>query len=156
MSDVETTHDQFTIERRYRQSPERVFAAWAVPEKKRRWFAEGDGFTLDSYELDFRVHGLERIRFRAGDGPPMTNDTFFHAIEENRRIVASYSMTLGGTLFSVSLATVELARAGGGTSLRYTEQAAFFGGIDGIESRRTGCAGMLEKLAAELDASERS
>jgi uncharacterized protein YndB with AHSA1/START domain len=156
MSDVETTHDQFTIERRYRQSPERVFAAWAVPEKKRRWFAEGEGFTLDSYELDFRVHGMERCRFRAGDGPPMTNDTFFHAIEEGRRIVASYSMTLGGAVFSVSLATVELAGAEGGTLLRYTEQAAFFGRIDGIDSRRAGCTEMLEKLAAALDAAERS
>lgn len=150
MSHVESTHEQFTIERRYRQSPARVFDAWADPVKKRRWFAEGPGFTLDSYELDFRVGGLERSRFRFGDGPPMTNDTFFHAIEPERRIVCSYGMTLGGALFSVSLATLDVIPDGSGTLLRYTEQAAFFGKTDGVEGRRQGCVEMLGKLAVEL------
>ena len=156
MKDLEASHDQFTIERRYRQSPERVFAAWADPAKKRRWFAEGEGFILDSYDLDFRVGGIERSRFRFGDGPPMTTDTFFHAIEPNWLIVCSYAMTLDRVLFSVSLATVQLKQERRATLLRYTEQAAFFGRVDGIESRRRGCAELLEKLGAEIEREERS
>ena len=46
--------DTFAIERTYKASPARVFEAWRDPEKKRRWFAEGKGFVIDSYELDFR------------------------------------------------------------------------------------------------------
>lgn len=145
-------HDHFTLERRYRASPARVFAAWADPVKKRRWFAEADGFVTESYELDFRVGGLERSRFRFGDGPAMTNDTYFHVIEPDRCIVCSYGMTMAGAPFSVSLATLTLEPEGQTTLLRYTEQVAFLTDVDHVEGRRRGCAELLERLAAELDA----
>lgn len=154
MSQSDSTHEQFTIERRYRQPPARVFAAWGDPVKKRRWFAEVEGFSVDSYELDFRVGGLERTRFRFGKGKPMTNDCFFHAIEPDRRIVTSYAMTLGGALFSASLGTLDVLPDGDGTLLRYTEQVAFFGKTDGIEGRRRGTEDLFGRLAAELDKGE--
>jgi uncharacterized protein YndB with AHSA1/START domain len=34
-------HSTFTIERTYPTAPSRVFAAFASPEIKRRWFTEG-------------------------------------------------------------------------------------------------------------------
>ena len=37
------THSTFSIERKYTAKPERVFAAFADPAKKRRWFGEGEG-----------------------------------------------------------------------------------------------------------------
>ena len=39
-------HASFTIERSYAASPARVFAAFADPAQKRRWFAEGEGWEL--------------------------------------------------------------------------------------------------------------
>ena len=150
MSDKPVNHDTFTIERVYDASAARVFAAWADPVRKRRWFVDVEGFTADSYELDFREGGLERTRFRHGDGPPMTNDAYFHDIVTDRRIVCSYAMTMGGKRFSVSLATLELEPRGKSTLLRYTEQAAFFDGLDHLESRRGGCVELFERLAAEL------
>lgn len=152
MSERTTRHDTFTIERLYDASAARVFAAWSDPVRKRRWFVEGDGFTIDAYELDFREGGLERTRFRFGDGPPMTNDAYFHDIVPERRIVCSYAMTAAGKRFSVSLATLELEARGARTLLRYTEQAAFFDGLDHVDSRRQGCVELLEKLAGELEA----
>ncbi|AKF03146.1 SRPBCC family protein [Sandaracinus amylolyticus] len=151
MSEEATHHDVFTVERTYRAAPERVFDAWADPAKKRRWFAEGEGWTIESFELDFREGGLERTRFRFGDGPPMTNDTVFHDIVANRRVVYSYGMTMSGKRFSVSLATLVLERAGSGTRMRYTEQIVLFGqGREAVEQRRLGCGELLERLAAEL------
>jgi hypothetical protein len=34
------------------------------PAAKRRWFIEGEGWDVESYESDFRVGGLETSRFR--------------------------------------------------------------------------------------------
>jgi uncharacterized protein YndB with AHSA1/START domain len=39
MSQRNTRHDTFVIERTYPASPARVFNAWADPEAKARWFA---------------------------------------------------------------------------------------------------------------------
>ena len=44
MEKLSVTHSTFVIERSYPTTPERVFAAFADPAKKRRWLAEGEGF----------------------------------------------------------------------------------------------------------------
>ena len=145
-------HKSFTIERTYPTTAARVFRAHADPQKKRRWFAEGEGFTVQSYTLDFQVGGFERSRFRFGDGPPMTYDGVFLDIVENERIVFAYSMSIGGAPHSSSLSTVELVPVDGGTLLRFTEHTAFLDGNDGSAGRREGSIGLLEALARELSA----
>jgi uncharacterized protein YndB with AHSA1/START domain len=150
MSKHGVDHDTFVMERTYKAAPERVFAAWADPVQKRRWFAEGENWTVESFEADFRVGGFERSRFRFKDGPPMGNDTFHHDIVPNRRVVSSYSMTIGDQRISTSLLTLELEPEGAGTRMRFTEQAAFFAGGDGTERRREGWTSLLERLAREL------
>lgn len=147
-------HDELVIERKLRASPERVFAAWADPRQKRRWFAEGEPFVLESFEVDFRVGGVERSRFRLKEGPEMTNETYYHDIVENRRIVQSYAMTFGGKRISVSLSTLELTPAEDGTALKFTEQAAFLEGADGIDRRRDGWNVLLDRLTTLLAGGE--
>ena len=147
-------HKTFTIERVYPTTAARVFAAFTDPVKKRRWFAEGVGFVVDSFTLDFRVGGFERTRFRYGDGPPMTNDCVFLDIVDNERMVFAYSMTIGGAPLSASLSTIELTPAKGGTRLVFTEHDVFLDGKDGSESRREGSIGLFERLAHELEQGE--
>lgn len=147
-------HDELVIERHLKASPERVFAAWADPVKKRSWFAEGEPFVLESFESDFREGGFERSRFRLKNGPEMTNETYHHEIVPNRRVIQSYSMTLGGKRISVSLATVELEPEGDGTHLKFTEQAAFLEGADGVERRRDGWNVLLDRLTSLLAGGE--
>src|SRR5947209_4262835 len=113
MEDRSVTHSTFVIERSYPTTPERVFAAFADPAKKRRWFAEGDGHEVEHYEMDFRVGGKERARFRFKDGTPLkgiacTNDTTYQDIVPNRRVVLTSTMTVGDKCISASLGTVEL------------------------------------------------
>jgi uncharacterized protein YndB with AHSA1/START domain len=155
-SEKTATHGSFTIERTFRAGPAKVFGAFADPDKKRRWFAEGPGFHLDSFVMDFRVGGEEKSRFRfvadkpIAEGTPCSNDTVYMDIVPNRRIVIAYSMAMAGMPFSVSLATMEFLPEGSGTRLVFTEQAAFFENADGIEMREQGTRELLSQLAAEL------
>jgi len=148
------THSTFAIERNYSATPQRVFAAFADPVKKRRWFREEESSETLEFEMDFRVGGRERTSFRLKDGPysgvVCTNDTTYQDIIPDRRIVLAYTMTLGERRISASLATFELLAADAGTDLVFTEQAAFFEGADGPAMREEGWRLLLEKLAKEL------
>jgi uncharacterized protein YndB with AHSA1/START domain len=145
-------HRSFTLERSYPASAARVFRALSDPARKRRWFAEGEGFEVESYGMDFRVGGFERTRFRHLGGPPMTNDTLFLDIVPDRRLVFAYSMTLAGAPMSASLSTIELVPQGAGTLLRMTEHTAFLDGQDAGDLRREGTRGLLEALARAVEA----
>ena len=149
------THSTFTIERNYPVPPERVFAAFADPAKKRRWYAEGNNRQPEVYELDFRVGGTERTQSRMGPNTPfpgaaITNHTIYQDIVLNSRIVFAYTMSLGDKRFSASLATVEFLPSDSGTRVVFTDQGAFFEGGDGPKMREEGWNHLLDSLAAEV------
>ena len=155
MEERSVTHSTFVIERSYPTTPERVFAAFADPAKKRRWFREDSGLEVEEFEMDFRVGGIERSRFRSKEGTPLkgaavTNDTTYQDIVPNRRIVIAYTMTIGDQRISASLATFEFLPAKNGANLVFTEQAAFFEGADGPQMREEGWRKLLDQLAKEL------
>jgi uncharacterized protein YndB with AHSA1/START domain len=111
MNDRFVTHATFTLERVYPAAPARVFAAWADPAAKARWFAAPGG----EHELDFRVGDREVNRGRHGDGPLLTFESRYEDIVPDERIVYSSTLRAGETLSTVSLTTVELGPAGDGT-----------------------------------------
>jgi uncharacterized protein YndB with AHSA1/START domain len=148
-------HSTFVIERCYPATPERVFAAFADPAKKRRWFVEGEGHDVEQYQMDFRVGGNESARFRFKEGTPLkgitcTNDTNYQDIVPNRRIVHASTMAIGEKCISASLVTVEFLRSESGTGVILTHQGAFFEGADGPEMREAGWRKLLERLNAEF------
>ncbi len=148
-------HSTFVIERSYPATPERVFAAFADPVKKRRWFVEGEHHEVEHYELDFRVGGKERVRLILGEDTPLngiacTNDITYQNIVTNRRIVTASTMSIGEKCISASLVTFELAPSKAGTDLIFTHQGAFFEGADGPEMREEGWRKILDELAKEF------
>ena len=149
MNERTVTHGTFVIERSYPTTPERVFAAFSDPAKKRRWFVGGEEPETEEFEMDFRVGGSERSSFRS-QGVTCTNDTVYRDIVPDRRIVIAYTMTLGDRRISSSHATVELLSTEQATDLIFTEQAAFFEGADGPQLRAEGWRKLLENLAKEL------
>jgi len=149
-------HGTFVIERSFPAAPERVFAALADPAKKRCWFAEeGEGQTVEAFEMDFRVGGSERARFRFQAGTPfpgtaLASEGTYLDIVDGRRIVIGSTMTLGDKRISASLLTFELLGTQKGTDLIFTHQGAFFEGSDGPKMREEGWQKLLGQLAGEL------
>jgi uncharacterized protein YndB with AHSA1/START domain len=134
-----------------------VFQAFEDQATKRRWFAEGEGWEVQDFTLDFRVGGRELARFRFkgqipghGDGAEIRNDTVYQDIVPDRRIVLAYTMTIGEKRISASLSTFEIVPSGDGARLIFTEQGAFFEGADGPDMREKGWRALLEALGKEL------
>jgi uncharacterized protein YndB with AHSA1/START domain len=150
MSQRSVTHATFVIERSYAASPARVFAAWANPAAKARWFVGPDEWQTAAFELDFRVGGRELNRGGPPGGPVHVFHGYYQDIVPNQRIVYTYDMHLDQTRISVSLATVEFQPAGKGTRLIFTEQGAFLDGYDNPAQREQGTRDLLDALGAEL------
>jgi uncharacterized protein YndB with AHSA1/START domain len=143
-------HATFVVERTYAASPARVFAAWAEPAAKARWFGDPDHRESGRLELDFREGGRERFSGGPRGGPVYTYDACYQDIVPGERIVYTYDMHMDDRRISVSVATVELQPAGTGTRLLFTEQGAFLDGLDTPAQREEGTRSLLEKLDAAL------
>ncbi|MEI9952794.1 MAG: SRPBCC family protein [Pseudomonadota bacterium] len=152
MKDRSCQHATFVIERKYAASPARVFAAWADPAAKARWFNGPSAWQSKGYVLDFRVGGREHLRTGAPGGNVHQYDCVYQDIVPETRIIYSYDMHIGEVRISVSLATVEFQPDGSGTRMKFTEQAVFLDGYDDAGSRERGTQELLAKLGAALDA----
>jgi uncharacterized protein YndB with AHSA1/START domain len=155
MENQSVIHSTFVIERSYPKPPEVVFSAFADAAKKRRWFAEGHSHAVEEFEMDFRVGGTERTRYRFMEGSPfpgvaLSNEGRYQDIVPNRCIVNASTMTLGDKRISSSLVTFEFLRTDKGTDLICTHQGAFFEGSDGPQMREAGWHTLLENLAKDL------
>jgi uncharacterized protein YndB with AHSA1/START domain len=145
MTSHSVIHSTFSIERRYEAPPARVFAAWADPAAKARWFSGPAG----QHELDFRIGGLE-VNRASHDGKTLKFESRYTDIADGERIVYTSGLYADDTLATVSLTTVEFGAAGAGTLLLLTEQGAFLDGHEQPEWREQGTRDWLGKLDAEL------
>jgi uncharacterized protein YndB with AHSA1/START domain len=145
MPDRSVTHHTFSIDRSYEASPERVYAAWADPVEKKRWWAGGD----ESLELDFRIGGREVSQGEVED-MRYRYEAVYQDIVPNERIIYTYEMHINDARTSVSVATVEIAADGDGTKLTFTEQGAFLDGLDSGELRENGTGSLLGFLESYL------
>jgi uncharacterized protein YndB with AHSA1/START domain len=153
-SEPATIHDTFVVERNYPQPPQRVFGAFAESDRKRRWYAEGD-HDIKEFALDFRIGGSERFQYRFRDGHPIAgseivNESGFHDIVPDQRIVVTQKMTLNGKPISVTLVTLEFLPSGTGTDLVLTNQGTYVDWPDGAKMLQHGWTELFERLGKYL------
>lgn len=151
MPGSQLTHGSFVVERFYEASPSRVFKAFADAEARRRWYVEGDGWTIHAYEPPavLRPGATEYSRF----SPPnadvvLTNETVFLEVADAERLIFAYCMTFNAAPLSSSLATIEFQPEGQGTRLVFTEQGVYHDG--NVSGREAGTRELLESLAQEV------
>ena len=143
-------HAAFTIEKTYDASPSKVWRAWSDPAEKAVWFSGPEEWGPDEFELDFRVGGREISRGGPPGGPVFTYDATYRDIVPGERFVYAYDMFSDEIRISVSLGTVELAAAGDGTKLTYTDHGAYLDGLDTPEEREHGTIELLDALGRTL------
>jgi uncharacterized protein YndB with AHSA1/START domain len=147
---MSVTHADFAIERRYPYTPAQTFSAWAEPELRRQWFANPGGWDNAEWELDFRVGGGEVNKGGHPGGRYNEFHSRFHQIVANERIIFAYDLRHDRRLISVSLTTVEFLADGEGTRMLYTEQGAFFDGLDDPAEREHGTGWLLDRLGTVI------
>lgn len=157
MQEPSIVHNTFVLERSYPKPPKTVFSAFADADKKRRWYAEGEGHELQQFELDFRIGGSERLAYRLGPGTPVagmiiTNEGRYQDIIPDERIVVASTMDLGPKRILISLVTFEFLKTDNGTDLILTQQGIYLDGATGLSPQmlEAGWRSLLDTLQSEL------
>lgn len=143
-------HGTFRLERIYPASPATVFHALTDEKAKARWFSGDEAYETLERRMDVRPGGRERLKGRWHGGTVSTFDATYFDVVPDTRLVYAYEMHLDDRKISVSLATIEIAAADGGTRLVVTEQGAFLDGYDDAGSRERGTGFLLDRLGASL------
>jgi len=144
---MDVVHSTFSLERRYPTPVERVFAAWAEPQARRRWMAQGA-----EHSQEFEVGGLETVRGTDGEGRPLIYEAQYAQILPNERILTTSTLRTGEVLSTVSVTSVEFRADGDGTVVLLTEHGMYLPGQEQPAWREQGTADQLDALAAEFAA----
>ncbi|MEU7638951.1 SRPBCC domain-containing protein [Streptomyces sp. NPDC039016] len=156
--DQRASHGSFALDVTFSAPPERVYAAFAEPELRVRWFRlPGESQTAE-HELDFRVGGGETARnlFVSGDiQERLEYRSRFVDLVPARRLVYVYEAHVDGVRRWVSLVTIELTAQDDGTRLDWTEQYTYLvlsgDGMQDTAHLRGGTRLILNGLATVVD-----
>ena len=148
-------HASFTITRRWKATPGRVFAAFADEKQKDKWFAGPGSWTQVERSFDFREGGKEHAAGRWKTGMVSKFDCIYLDIvppsnNESGRIIYSYVMHLDDRKISVSQAAIELTPDNGGTKLTLTEYGDYLDGYDDAGSREHGTNFLMDALGKSV------
>ena len=146
------THGSFTLERRWKTTPARLYKALSDEATKQKWFNPPETWGKDEHHMDFRVGGIETSVGGPIGGAVHSFRAIYQDIVPNERIIYSYDMHLDDVRISVSLTSFEIKPDGDHTILVMTEHGAFLDGFaaDGNDIRREGTAQLLDNLGRHL------
>ena len=140
------TKPSLTINRRFKASPARVFAAWTQPEQVTKWFGPS-GICNASAEMDLRAGGRYTIAAQSENGERHQVGGVFREVVPDRKLV--YTWAWHSTPERESLVTVEFKPDGSGTLLTLTHEQFF--DEPARDRHNAGWTGGLDKLEAYLE-----
>ncbi len=130
-----------------------VFDAWTKPELMSRWLVGPPGWTMPVCEMDLRVGGKYRWRWRSDAGPEFGFTGVFREVVRPSRLVHTQVYdpgTLGGSMGAEALITVAFTENGGITT--YTTTIRYQSKADRDAAMSTGMTDGMEQSFAQLDA----
>jgi len=136
-----------TLKRRFNASPEKVYAAWADPQKLVQWFGPGqveEGSV--KADIDLRVGGRYRISFNA-KGTYNEVGGVYREVVPNERLVFSWAWH--STPERESLVTVSINPEGSGTLLTFLHEQ--FADATARDNHERGWTELLGKLESYLE-----
>lgn len=151
MTERSLGHAGFTLVREYPHPVAAVWAAFAEPDRKRRWFGNvGDREQVGEWAFDFRVGGTDVAESRF-HGAVSRYVAVYTDIVEHERIVTTYDMWIDGVHISTSIASYEFEQIDGGTRLTHGEHGIHLDGYD-LDGRRReqGSALLLDELGRSV------
>jgi uncharacterized protein YndB with AHSA1/START domain len=140
-----------TLVRRIAARPSIVFEAVTTAEGVAAWFGPDD-LPVIRAEMDARVGGTFRVRFRTLDGREHEACGEFLEVVPPRRIVMSWRWAFGGELDErdrTSRVEIELRPIGAGTELTFTH--ADLGSEASAKGHAEGWTGALDKLVRRFE-----
>lgn len=109
------TSQSLTLERTYKQSPEKVWAAWTNAQALKAWFFPADVPSVKIAKLDLKPGGEYRIEFAAGKMGAHTAVGKFREIVPSQRLVLTWNWE--GQPAMDSVVTIDLKKTATGTHL---------------------------------------
>lgn len=144
-----------TLVRRIKARPSIVFDALTTAEGIAAWWGPDD-LPVVRAEVDARVDGAYRVRFRSIDGREHEASGTFLELVPPRRIVMTYEYTFGGEpdeRSRISRVEFELVAFAGGTDLTFTHTD--LAGEVSARSHEHGWTGAFDKLVRIVEDMER-
>ena len=147
VSDAElAARPSLTLTRRFSAAPEKVYAAWADPQRLVQWFGPGsveEGSV--KADIDLRVGGRYRISFRA-NGNYNEVAGVYREVVPNQKLVFSWAWH--STPERESLVTISIRPEGSGTLLVFNH--AQFVDEQARDNHQRGWTDLLGKLETYL------
>jgi uncharacterized protein YndB with AHSA1/START domain len=141
---------RFRLVRRIAARPAIVFRALSTPEGIAHWWGPDAGPVL-SADIDARVGGRFRVRFRMLDGTEHEGSGECLEVVDSKRLVMTWQWTVGGDpdeRDGVSRVAIDLRPIDTGTELTFTH--ALLQTESSRKSHKRGWAGSLDKLERYL------
>jgi uncharacterized protein YndB with AHSA1/START domain len=116
------TKPSLTIKRRFNAPPEKVFSAWADPEKVKHWIGSEEIKAI-SVETDTRTGGRYRWIMQSPNGEQHDVSGVYREVIANERLVFTWAWK--STPERESLVTVTFKSDNGGTLMTLTHEHFF-------------------------------
>lgn len=144
-------HATIVMERTYKASPARVFAAWVDVEARKRWSAPAESIRIVYEESNFREGGRDVSRCIEPGNADYVAIVHYLDIRRDARIVFAEAVAHGDANVSSALISMELAPEGAATRLTLTMQIVAFDGSKMEDGYQFGWSAALDNLGKEFD-----